>query len=255
MVRRQVVLFLRGKATASKINVPTDGRRFIMIQTIEKTFGRKILVDVLDMAKNMSPIGFETFNPSITYVRMPYGKFGVKIRATDPIDVVVRQDNVVIFRRQLEGGVIHTISRGEDGKPFYFAAEGTKPAHVADDAGQHIGVETAAKQEVLFPEVENPEDSRYAPSHGLVIIQVRFSHVKPDFGPLLPPDDFANVMFQFNDPSTHARAVTQNFAHMVAPDEVPEGEGDILTPGATKAAPMPKRICCMAHDRGDHHHH
>ena len=227
-----------------------------MIQTIEKTFGRKILVDVLDMAKNMSPIGFETFSPSITYVRMPYGKFGVKIRATDPIDVVVRQDNVVIIQRQLEGGVVHTISRGDDGKPFYFAAEGTKPAHVADDAGQPVGVEIAARQEVLFPEAEgDPEDSRYAPSHGLVIVQVRFSHVKPDFGPLLPPDDFANVMFQFNDPSTHARAVAQNFAHMVAPAEVPEGDSDILTPGAPKAEPIKQRICCMAHDRGDHHHH
>jgi hypothetical protein len=226
-----------------------------MIQTIEKTFGRKILVDVLDMAKNMSPIGFETFNPSITYVRMPHGKYGVKIRATDPIDVVIRQDNVVILQRQLEGGVVHTISRDDNGKPFYFAAKGTKPAHIADDAGQPVGAETAARQEVLFPDAEDSEDSRYAESHGLIIVQVRVSHVKPDFGPLLPPDDFANVMFQFNDPSDHSRAVTENFARMVAPAEVPEGEGDILTPGAPKAAPLPKRICCMAHDRGDHHHH
>jgi hypothetical protein len=226
-----------------------------MIQTIEKTFGRKILVDVLDMAKNMSPIGFETFNPSITYVRMPYGKFGVKIKATDPIDVVVRQDNVIILQRQLEGGVIHTLSRGDNGKPFYFAAKGTKPMFVADDAGRPVGPDgETARQEVLFPDAD-PEDARYAESHGLIIVQVRFSHVKPDHGPLLPPDDFANVMFQFNEPTEHARAVTKTFARMVAPAEVPEGESDILTPGAPKAAPVPKRICCMAHDRGDHHHH
>ena len=226
-----------------------------MIQTIEKTFGRKILVDVLDMAKNQSPIGFETFDPNITFVRMPHGKYGVKIKATDPIDVVVRQDNVVIFERQLEGGAIHTISRGADGKPFYFAPKGEKPLFVADDAGQPAG-EESVKQEVLFPDAEeNPEDTRYAESHGLIIVQVRFSFIKPDHGPLLPPDDFANVMFQFNTPADHPRAVAENFGRMRTPAEVPEGESDILTPGAPRQAPVPQRICCMAHDRGDHHHH
>jgi len=224
-----------------------------MLQIIEKTFGRKILVDVVDMAKNQTPIGFETHSPAISFVRMPYGKFGVRIKATDPVDVVVRMDNTVLLRRQLEGNVIHTISRGEDGKPFYFAAPGTKPAHVADNAGQPVGVE-ATKQELLFPEAEAaPEDNRYADSQGLVIVQVRFSHVQPDFGPLLPPDDFANVLYQFNEPTAHNRAVAQNFARMVAPDALPDGESDIVSPDGVRANPLPQRHCCIAPDR--HHHH
>ena len=224
-----------------------------MIQKIEKTFGRTILVDVVDMAKNMSPIGFETMNPSMSFVRMPHGKYGVRIKATEPVDCVIRQDNKVIFERQLEAGVVHTLTRQSDGKPFYFAAPGEKPAFVSDKAGLPVGAnEEEAKQLLLYPEADLGDD-RYAESHGLIIVQVRFAHVQPDYGPLLPPDDFANVLFQFNTPADHNRAVVANFARMEAPDALPEGESDIVSPDGQRANPIPQRTCCIAHDRNHRH--
>jgi hypothetical protein len=210
-----------------------------MLNIIEKTFGRKILVDVLDTNTGRSPLGFDTHSPSISYTRLPYGKFGIRVKGSDPIDVVVRLDNKVLAQRSLEGGVEHTISRSDDGKPFYFAEPGTKPQHVAEDAGQPIDG-SVVKQEMLFPELE-VQDTRYAESQGLLIVQVRFSHVKPDFGPEYAPDDFANVLFQLNPPQLHAREFAKNASRIIkAESPAPEGEQ------------RAHRQCCVACDRDGH---
>ena len=73
-------------------------------------------------------------------------------------------------------------------------------------------------------------------SQGLLIVQVRFSHVKPDFGPEYAPDDFSNVLFQLNPPQLHARAKSASrIIQEVAPQE-----------GGTH------RQCCVACERHDH---
>jgi hypothetical protein len=224
-----------------------------MIQIIEKTFGRRILVDMVDMSKNECPLGFETDNT--VFVRMPYGKFGVRIKATDPVDVVIRLDNVILVQRErLEAGEIHTISRGDDGKPFVFVEPGTTPKHIADDAGQPIGAERPLEQESLFPEAEaRAEDDRYADSYGLVVVEVRFSHVKPDYGPMLPPDGFSNVLFQMNEPTAHLRAVTAQFTRMVRPEPLAEGTPEFNLPDAEPVQKPIQRTCCIAYDR-EHSH-
>lgn len=223
-----------------------------MLKIIEKSFGRQILVDVVDMATGLTPIGFETDNPNINYVRMPLGKYGVRIKGTESVDVVVRQDNVIVAQRRLEAGVVHTIHRDENNKPLFFSAPGTKPAHVADDAGQPIDVEgeAPASQASLFPELA--QDLPYAESYGLIIVQVRFSHLKPDYGPELPPDDFTNVLFQFNEHKAHMKAMSQLFSKVRAPEMLPAGANELGDPNATPMQSPPTRICAIACDRHQH---
>lgn len=227
-----------------------------MLKIIEKTFGRQILVDVVDMATGLTPIGFETDRPNINYVRMPFGKYGVRIKGTESVDLVVRQDNVVIAQRRLEGGVVHTVHRGDDGKPMFFSAPGVKPQHVADDAGRPLtgAGEVAATEGSLFPEAELKLP--YAESFGLITVQVRFSHLKPDFGPELPPDDFTSVLFQFNDHKAHLKAMSQNFAKAVRPETLPPGANEVGDQHLVVPREVPPvRICSMACDRDHHHHH
>lgn len=226
-----------------------------MIETIEKTFGRRILVDLVDMAKSESPIGFTT--DTMQFVRMPYGKFGVRIKATDQVDVIIRLDNKILFQRErLEAGEIHTISRGDDGKPFYFVAKGEKPKHLLSaDIGEPIARET--EQEPLFPEADlvETEDPRVAESYGLVIVQVRFSHVTPDYGPQYPPDGFSNVLFQMNEPEAHRRATAFAFARMSRPEALPEGTPEFNLPDAEPVQRPILRTCCIAPDRNGEHSH
>jgi hypothetical protein len=228
-----------------------------MLKIIEKTFGRQILVDVVDMATRLTPIGFETDRPNINYVRMPYGKYGVQVKGTEALDVVVRQDNVVVAQRRLEAGVVHLIHRGDDGGPLFFSAPGEKPKFVASDAGRPINIsdgEAAAERgESLFPEEELALP--YAESHGLIIVQVRFAHLKPDYGPELPPDDFTSILFQFNEPKAHLKAMSQNFGKVRRPDLLPPGanelgdQSNLIVPVQTQ----PTRVCAIACDR-DHAH-
>jgi hypothetical protein len=227
-----------------------------MLKIIEKTFGRQILVDVVDMATRLTPIGFEIDRPNINFVRMQYGKYGVQVKGTEALDVVVRQDNIVVAQRRLEAGVVHIIHRGDDGKPLFFAAPGQKPKFVADDAGQPISVSdgeaAAAKGESLFPELEY--ELPYAESFGLIVVQVRFAHVKPDYGPELPPDDFTSILYQFNEPKAHLKAMSQNFGKVKRPDTLPAGANEIGDQNLVTPRELPPvRICSMACDR-EHAH-
>jgi hypothetical protein len=227
-----------------------------MLKEIEKTFGRRILVDLVDMKTQMSPcIGFEGDRPAIQYVQMPFDKFGVKIMGTEPIDVVVRIDNKVVAQRaRLEANAIHVISRGDDGKPFVFTRPGEKPKHVADDAGELIGStekrgDAQSEQLSLFPEAGAMQDDY--DSHGLVVVQVRFAHVKPDFGPELPPDDFTNLLFQMCDMQTLTRHMLANLPRLARPEDPPAGfEGVLDAEGKPVGGyrPLP-RVCSCASDR------
>lgn len=221
-----------------------------MLKIIEKSFGRTIGVAVVDMANGQIPLGFETHNPSVIHCRMSgYGKFAVKVKSTDPFDIIVRQDNKLLVEKRMEAGV-HTISRTNDGAPLTFSAPGTKPAHVADDAGKPVDGEAPAAPQRLFPDADPPEDAVLTESHNFVIVQVRFAHVKPDHGPELPPDGFSVLAYQLNTPKQQAQAMAGNFARVVRPEPPAEGTPDILDPENPDAkVPVLKRTCCMAHDR------
>lgn len=220
-----------------------------MLKVIEKAFGRIIGVAVVDLAKNQVPLGFETTNPSITHCRMSgYGKYAIRVKSTDPFDIVIRQDNKIVVERRIEAGD-HTIARTNSGAPLTFAAPGSKPAFVADDAGQPIEGD-ALESKRLFPESDPPSEAVITESHGLIVVQVRFAHVKPDYGPELPPDGFSVIQYQLNTPKGQAQAMANQFARVLRPEPLPDGTPEILDPENPDAkVPVLKRTCCIAHDR------
>ncbi|MBY0359909.1 MAG: hypothetical protein K2W82_18035 [Candidatus Obscuribacterales bacterium] len=253
-----------------------------MLKVLEKPFGRTIKIALLETAKDQPTLGFETHTPLTTYCRLPYGKFSFRLEANEPVDLLIRLDNKLLLERRLEAGT-HTLSRGNDNKPFCFLAPGEKPAFVADDAGSPLPVATVVESESntgeagmladgiifeqapaaepaaparLFADADPPADAILAETYGLVVVQVRFAHVKPDFGPILPPDSFTVICYQLNEPGNHALALAKNFRKVIKPASPPPGTPDILDPAnPTQVVPLPKRICCLACDRGEHHDH
>lgn len=252
-----------------------------MLKILEKAFGRTIGVAVVDPAKDLVTLGFET--ATTKFCRLQYGKFSLRIKSTDPFDLVVRLDNRLLLEKKFEAGT-HTVSRDNEGKPFMHLAPGESAPFVASDAG-HPLAEAAAKAAAeheqpagepvmlldgivfendrpvkqmvqrLFPESDPPAGVALAPTHGLLVVQVRFSHIKPDYGPVLTPDEFANVVYQLNEPKNHAKALACNFRHVLRPTPAPDGTPEIIDPAAdnTVLQQTPKRTCCIACDR-DHNH-
>lgn len=257
-----------------------------MLKILEKPFGRTIGVAVVDASKNQVVLGFETSLPPTTYCRLPYGKFAIRVKSTDTFDLVVRLDNKVLVEQRLTPG-LHTVNRANDGKPLMHMAPGSKPEFVADNAGSPVevppapvaasaatveeGAQLLADGSIVFPAaavVPGPAapprlypESDPAPGHflaetqGLLIVQVRFAHIQPDYGPMLPPDDFTAIRYQLNEPKAHALALARNFRTVIRPEAPPDGTPDILDPENSTTPPLalPKRTCCIACDR-DHHH-
>lgn len=215
-----------------------------MLVIVEKSFGRQILVDLVNLKNGMSPIGFQTEAPLINYVRMPYGPYGVLVKATDSFDLVVAVDGItVIDQWRLEGNTQHSIHRGEDGKPLLFLPPGTVPKHLLADAGQPIDGSTLPEA----PSASRTDAPPQVESHGLVTVSVRLSHVKPDYGPEFAPDDFARVVFQLNEPLAHLRAVGAQFSRMLAAPELPPGASEFIDEAQ---ASQLTRVCNIAADRG-----
>src|SRR4030095_9950437 len=166
-----------------------------------------------------SVIGFDTHSPHMHYRRMPYGKFGVRIKTPEPTYVVIRLDNLVIEHRAVDPRA-PTITCTSDGKPFVFAAPGTRIAPApAEQSGVEEPSANAAAEQSTTPDFLAPLP--LAPSHGLVIVSVRFVDIKPEHAPELPPDDFSHVCLQMNEHHAHLQAAADNIAAMIGPARIP----------------------------------
>lgn len=218
---------------------------------IEKSFEREIVVDIVDMAKNQVPIGFETDCPHMHYRRIPYGKFGVRIKTPEPTDVVIRLDNVVLEHRRVDPGD-HTIARSSDGKSFVFAAPGSKPAPAPAEAAAVEAPAVAQPESGSSATPEHLGPLNLAPSHGLVVVSMRFADVKPEHGPELPPDEVSHVVIQMNEPRAHLRTLAANVSTMVAPPAIPDGGDFVSTDGSKAGSPLPRRMCSCAPGRHEH---
>src|SRR5262249_50724080 len=175
------------------------------------------------------------------------GKFGVRINTPEPTEVVIRLDNVVIEHRRIDPGD-HTISRTADGKSFLFAAPGTRitPAPAAESK---VEDPTARPVTEPSPTADFLAPLPQAPSHGLVVVSVRFLAIKPEYGPELPPDEFSHVCLQMNEHREHLRAMAANLRTVVAPARIPDTGDFIVADGSKPATPLPRRTCCCAPDR------
>lgn len=214
---------------------------------IEKGFGREIVLDVVD-AKGLVPLGFEVEEPRAMLYRMvPHGKFGVKILTPALTDVIVRLDNVTLLERRVDPGLT-TLTTCSDGAAFTFSPDGVKAPRVfAERPGQTAPVQEEVPADSAAP-VQAPAEPEgpYAPSQGLLIVQVRFAHITPPNSPELPPDDYAAVLIQMNPAPAHLTAMASVLSKVVRPAK-PEGISDVLGPDGEvmPAHQHRERICSV----------
>lgn len=198
---------------------------------IEKGFGREIVLDVVD-GKGLVPLGFEVEEPRAMQYRMvPHGKFGVKIYTPALTDVIVRLDNVKLLERRVDPGLT-TLTTCADGTSFTFSPDGVKaPRQIAERPGQTAPVQEVPTDSDNTPAGQAPAEPEgpYAPSQGLLIVQVRFAHVTPPNSPELPPDDYAAVLIQMNPVRDHLAVMASVLSKVVRPPK-PEGISDVLGP-------------------------
>jgi hypothetical protein len=78
--------------------------------------------------------------------------------------------------------------------------------------------------------IQAPVPEHWAPSHGLVAIGVRMVQVHQEGEPMLPPDGFEYVLFQFNTWQDHARIRANLHSRIKLPPrfKFPEHVGDVV---------------------------
>lgn len=211
---------------------------------LDKGFGREIVVDVVN-AKGNVPLGFEVdtrgsapkeMEPdhptNLQHRRMPVGNFGIKIFSTSPTVVRVHLDGTLVLEKQIDKG-LNTLTSANDGSQLYFTGEGfrlCKPVErkvePAKLPAELVSEDSPASTETpATPEVTPAPAPVYAPSKGLVIVELAIAPVTAYNSPELPPDDFTMVLFQLNEPRAHFAAMAEALHRVVQPAE-PDTIGD-----------------------------
>ncbi len=232
--------------------------------TLDKGFGREIVVDVVN-AKGNVPLGFEVDTrgnapkdfeqdhpTNLQHRRMPVGNFGIKIFATSPTVVRVHLDGVLAIEKQIDKGLT-TLTSANDGGQLVFTGEGFrtyKPVERRQDKPKTVN-DNPELVAVTEPVTATPAPERvYAPSKGLVIVELAIAPGTPFNSPELPPDDFAPVLFQLNAPGVHYGAMATQLSRVVRPDD----SDTVSDLAGTESQPAHKRahrsrICTCCQDR------
>lgn len=163
-----------------------------------------IFVDLIRASDGLKPLDVETGDT--VFVRMPHGNFKVRIVTPQPADVSVHLDGTHLGEQKVAKGMT-LIEQDQSGRPFRFAAPGTKPAASTTDGG--------ASQTTLFKDEAPDASLPLAPSHGLVMVSVKFSEQSGR-----KADKAENVFFQMNTPKDHANAVACNLHRIIPPEGI-----------------------------------
>lgn len=165
-----------------------------------------IHVDLISGVTGRKPLDFQT--DEAIFVRMPHGKFSVRVVAPLPTNVAISLDGVELLKTKVAPKQINLLSADSDGNDLQFAPPGAAPIRPnKDDEAQAITV--TAKPE------------RLAETHGLVLVSVQIAEQpKSKFGPAIKAGEAETVCFQMNAPGQHERALLTNFNRIVPPEGV-----------------------------------
>jgi len=156
-----------------------------------------IHVDLICMANNQVPLGIET--PETNFLRMPHGKFGVRIVTSRETEVTVHLGDKAVLSAKVEKGKA-LLTQSADGKAFEFTACGEQPVASSDETKAATTADA---------------------NHGFVAVSVRFADETVVHGPQPKPDIAETICFQMNPPgSKHNACVASNLHRIIPPEGV-----------------------------------
>lgn len=196
--------------------------------------GEHIIVDLVKPSTLtpdgwLKPIEFEISNPPTLFVRVPNGRYAVRVMTTADTEVLIHVDGTKALQTKVAKG-IHYFDRDSEGKPFNF---GDAPAAQEGDGPQ-------LEQQTLFG---TNEEALCVKTYGQVAVHVRFCDITTPTGSHIVPPDFEQpVFFQMNQPGTHEEVCASMLSKMKSPPKLTSAE-DIF--GEHKDADaLPQRHCC-----------
>lgn len=194
--------------------------------------GEMITVDLLKPSTLsvdgwLKPIEFEITDPPTHFVRMPNGRFAVRVMTTADTELMIHVDGVKALEAKVSKG-IHVFEKDSEGRLFNFREAGS----TAKDAPELV-------QQTLFG---TEEEALCVKTHGAVVVHVRFCDVTVDNKPVYTPDYQQPVFFQMNPPGAHEEACASMLRKMKAPPKLTSAE-DIFSE-YKDAETLPQRHCC-----------
>jgi hypothetical protein len=185
----------------------------------------------------LKPIEFEITDPPTLYVRVPHGRYAVRVMTTADAEVLVHVDGVKAIEAKVTKG-IHIFDKDSEGN---FFTHGETTARAASEGPELV-------QQTLFGTDEVAECVK---THGQVSVHVRFCDVTTGNGkPILTPDFQQPVFFQMNAPGAHEEACASLLRKLKAPPKLTAAE-DIF--GEHKdAETLPQRHCCNCPHEHNH---
>jgi hypothetical protein len=165
-------------------------------------------VDLISGVTGRKPLGFDT--DDTVFVRMPHGKFSVRVVTPAPTNVEVTVDGVKKLKATVPAGQLNMLAADDEGGEFVFGPRGEKPVcQLKDEATE--GGEPACSQ---------PAEP-LADTHGLITVSVQFAEQPATKqGPAKKAGPTETVQFQMNQPGEHERALASNVHRLIPPEGV-----------------------------------
>lgn len=204
--------------------------------------GEMIIVDLLKPSTLspdgwLKPIEFEITDPPTLYVRIPHGRYAVRVMTSSDTEIMVHVDGTKVLETKVGKG-IHVFDRSAEGELFNFG-----------EPGESHGDGPELVQKTLFG---TDEQAACVKTHGQVVVHARFCDI--DTGtprPAVTPDFSQPVFFQMNPPGAHEEEFASLLRKVKAPPKLNNVE-DIFGEGKA-SEPLPQRICCNCPNH-DHNH-
>jgi hypothetical protein len=160
-----------------------------------------IHVDLICMANNQVPLGIET--PETNFLRMPHGKFGVRIVTSRDTEVTVHMGDKSVLSAKVQKGKA-LLTESADGKAFEFTGSGEQTVASPDETTTGTTADTQSSD-----------------NHGFVAVSVRFADETVVHGPQPQSDIAETICFQMNPPGKkHNACVAANLHRIIPPEGV-----------------------------------
>lgn len=182
----------------------------------------------------LKPIEFEITEPPTIYVRIPNGRFAVRVMTSSDTEIMIHVDGAMVLETKVGKG-IHLFDRDAEGRLFNF--------------GENQATKSSVTKTVQRTRFDTEEAASCLTKPGQVAVLARLCKTNISTPcPPAAPDYLQSIFFQMNPPGAHEETCAELLSKMKSPPRLTAAEhrfGEY-----SDAEDLLQRLCCNCpHDQ------
>lgn len=174
------------------------------------------MVDLISGVTGRKPLDYRT--EDTIYVRMPHGKFAVRVVTPHLANVAIAVDGVNVVKTQVPPKLVNMLDNDGQGNPLNFLSSEQKAQKLAEAAAKQA---LPSAEQGSSPSAAQATPDTASSTDGLVMVSVQFAEQKQTAqSPGRKAGDTETVFFQMNPPGKHEFEMARNLLKVIPPEGV-----------------------------------